>query len=258
MSLNQTFPTPYQIVYPDPITQLWQGNPLAYVAGGLLVALVAIIVALVIVKMKMPTLAMKLLLNNIRGGGAIIASIYENNVVKFFLPKVFQSGVGYDGQEWSIFAKAYAKDAEGLSTAERELLMSACHIEGAPGQLYFNYSLQGQVITPKLLAMLQHEREIQRLSKEKKVYIPKEKIIAVLNAIPEKEVCIETMNICLPVNLKGIKTALPKSLRKFDLKAIQHLVEDWVRGRGTGFNWALGACILSVITLVVVVIMHFV
>jgi hypothetical protein len=259
MSLNQTtvFPTPYVFSYPDPITQLWQGNPVAFIAGGMLIALVAIIMALVVVKIKMPQLAMALLKNNIRGGGTIIASIYENNVVKFFTPKLFQSGVAYD-KEWFLYPKAYANSDIEISMAERELLMSACNIENASGQLYFNYSIQCQVATPKLLAMIQHEETVQKLKPGSKIFIPKERLLAVLNAIPDKEIEFKTINLCLPVQLKGIKQALPKSLRKFDLKAIENLVRDWMRGNGTGFNYALITVILVLVSIIVPVILHFV
>jgi hypothetical protein len=105
MSLNQTFvtPIPNHVVYPDPITQLWQGNPIAYLAGGLVIVIVAMIVALMVIKLKMPQLAWALIKNNIRGGGPIIESIYENNVVRFFTPKIFQSGVAYDGESIKMY-----------------------------------------------------------------------------------------------------------------------------------------------------------
>jgi hypothetical protein len=259
MSLNQTaFPTPTSssFIYPDPITQLWQGNMVAYVAGGLLIAIVAIIVAVFVVKLKMPQLAWALIKNNIRGGGPIIASIYENNVVKFFTPKLFQSGVAYDG-EWSIFPKAYANSDQEMSAAERDLLMSACNIENASGQLYFNYAIQYQVANPKLLATLQHEEELKKIKPGYIFKIPKEKLIAALNAIPDKEVEFKTFNLCLPIQLKGIKKALPKSLRKFDLKAIENIVREWMRGQNGGLNYGLITIILIIIGIIVTVALHF-
>jgi hypothetical protein len=158
-----------------------------------------------------------------------------------------------------LYPKAYANTSDEISMAERELLMSACNIENASGQLYFNYSIQCQVATPKLLAMIQHEQTVQKLKPGTKVYIPKERIIAVLNSMKDKDVEFTTANLCLPINLKGIKQALPKSLRKFDLKAIENLVRDWMRSGGSGgINLALVGVILSVITLIVVVALHFV
>jgi predicted nucleotidyltransferase len=177
--------------------------------------------------------------------------------VKFFTPKLFQSGVAYD-KEWFLYPKAYANSDIEISMAERELLMSACNIENASGQLYFNYSIQCQVATPKLLAMIQHEETIQKLTPGTKIFIPKERLLAVLNAIPDKEIEFKTINLCLPVQLKGIKQALPKSLRKFDLKAIENLVRDWMRGQGTGFNYALITVILVLVAIIVPVILHFV
>jgi hypothetical protein len=261
MSLNVTtsFPTPVSqsFSYPDPITQLWQGNPIAYIAGALLIIVVALSVAVFIVKLKMPQLAWALFKNNLRGGGPITASIFENNVVKFYLPKLFQSGVAYDG-EWSVYAKAYAKSDEEISAAERDLLMSACNIVNAPGQLYFNYAIQCQVVNPKLLAMMQHEETMQKIKPGYRFKIPKARIIQVLNAMGEDEVEFKTFNLCLPVQLKGIKQVLPKSLRKYDLKAIENLVRDWMKGQGMGANWAMIACILVGIGIAVTVILHFV
>ncbi len=262
MSVNQTFPTPVSttISYPDPITQLFQGNMVAWLAGALVVVVLALVVFMVIVKIKMPQLSWKLFMNNVRGGGPIVGSCYENNQMRFYTPKLFQSGIGFDG-EWYVWPKAYAANKEDLSAAELEVLMSACTIVGAPGQFYLNYAIQCQVATPKLLAIMQHEQQIQKLQKGEQVKIPIEFFIDAATSLQksgEKYVTLSPMTINLPLTVKGLKEVLPKSLRKHDLKALENLVRDWVKGQGNGVNWAMIAAILAGIGIIAVIIMHFV
>jgi hypothetical protein len=251
-------PVPQTFSYPDPITQLWQGNPLAYIAGILIFIVIALAILIVVVKLKMPQLSWALFKNNLKGGGPVIASVYENNSAKFFTPKLFQSAVAYDG-EWFLFPKAYAQGLEDLSVAEREILMSACSIEGAPGQLYFNYSIQSLITTPKLLAMIQHEKAMRGLTaKDAKIKVPKSLFMEALERIDDEYITISPMTISLPLSIKGLKEVLPKSLRKHDLKAIENLVREWMKGQGIGLNWAMVAAILAGIGIIAAVILHFV
>ena len=239
----------------DIFTQAWQGNWVAWFAIALFICVVGAFSFVIILWWKLPQFAKKAFINNTVGGHRpTVAECYENRLVKFQIPQIFRSGLSYDKGAWYLYPKTWATSSEELTAGEREVLNAIYTIQGAPSAFYLNYSIQAQAINPELVAICQHEAELNKLRQDQPVKIKKELFIEALQLIKDDYIQLKPMFLHFPLDIKGIKTMLPKSLSKSELGEQENRIRQDVRANMGGF----GSNILMKLGIVAIAVMDIV
>jgi hypothetical protein len=209
---------------------------------------------LLILWLKLPQYAKRGFINNLIQHRPVVLECYENKKVVFQIPQMFRNGLAYLKGVWFIPPKLWAGSGEDLKDAERQALNSVYTGDGCPAGLYVNYSIQAQISNPELLVVVQHERAIQKLGAKDAVRIPKDVFIAALNSIKDKDVQLSPMNLDLPLDIRGLKTVLPKSLSKSELAEQENRIRQDVRQQTSGVGSNGIVILLLVVTLILGVV----
>ena len=238
----------------DILTQALEGNWVAWFAIAISVAGFAMIVFLAILWLKLPEYAKKGFINNLVGHRPVVLECFENKKIMFQIPQMFRNGLAYLKGAWYIPPKLWASSGEELKDAERQALNAVYTGDGCPAGLYMNYSVQAQIANPELLTIVQHERTVQRLGEKGSVRIKKELFMAALQHIKDDSVQLEPMNLDLPMDIRGLKTVLPKSLSKSELAEQENRIRQDVRQQMGGMKQNTIVLLLLVISIIVGVV----
>jgi hypothetical protein len=246
----------------DLFEQMALGNWIAWATFGLALGLMAIHVFLLIVKMKMPQLAWNAITNEMFGSkNPTIAECYESNKVKFHHPQMLPNGFTYDKSTGAVGIplKQWSGALTELDPDGRELLNKTYTIENSNVPFYLNYSMQAVLNNPMFLAIMEHEQVMDNLRNAKyQVGIPKATFLEAVNRIDGDFVNLKAMNLTVPIDIKKIKTVIPKALGKSNFKEFEnHIRNDERKNGGKMVNWAVIGILLNVVTLIAVVALHF-
>ena len=238
----------------DILTQALEGNWVAWFAIAMFVATFMMLVGLIVLWWKLPEYAKKGFINNLVGHRPVVLECFENKKIMFQIPQMFRNGLAYLKGAWYIPPKLWASSGEELKDAERQALNAVYTGDGCPAGLYMNYSVQAQIANPELLTIVQHERTVQRLGEKGPVRIRKELFIAALQHIKDDSVQLEPMNLDLPMDIRGLKTVLPKSLSKSELAEQENRIRQDVRQQMGGMRQNTIVLLLLVISIIVGVV----
>jgi hypothetical protein len=198
----------------------------------------------------MPQFAKAGFINNMIAHRPVVLECFENKKVVFQIPQLFRNGLAYQKGAWYIPPKLWASAGEDLQQAEREAINAVYSGDGCPAGLFLNYSIQSQVANPELLKIVQHEQKLKRLGEKEPILIPKELFIAALPHIKDKFIQLQPMNLDLPLDIRGLKTMLPKSLSKSELAEQENRIRQDVR-LDKGFGGSKTNTILLVVVLII-------
>jgi hypothetical protein len=232
----------------DIFTRLFEGDWIAWMCLVMFIVGVGLVSFLIILWWKLPQFAKAGFINTIIGHRPVVLECFENKKVKFQIPQIFRNGLAYMKGAWYIPPKLWASASEDLKEAERQAINAVYSGDGCPAGLYVNYSIQSQVSNPELLVVVQHEREIKRLSEKDPVLIDKELFIAALRHIKDKHVQLQPMNLDLPLDIRALRTMLAKSLSKSELNEQENKIRQDVRG-----DAAFGGNKSTILTILIVV-----
>jgi len=236
----------------DIFWQAYQGNWVAWFAIGLFGVCAGLFMLIIVAWFwKMPQYAKAGFINNLWGGNKpTIGELYENKRLVFRCINLFRSGIGYLKGVWFLFPKAWATSQEELTKAESDLLNSVCTIDGTQSAFYLNQSVQAQVCNPELLAVFQHAEELQELTK-KKIQVKKEVFIEALQKMSDKFVELQPVHLQLPIDIKNLRTMMPKSLSKSELAEQENRIKRDVREQTSGLNLQIVIVIIGVIGVII-------
>ena len=235
----------------DIFQRLFEGDWIAWMAVALFIVVVACFALIIIVWWKMPQFAKAGFLNNLFAHRPVVLECFENKKVIFQIPTLFRNGLAYLKGAWYIPPKLWASAGEDLKAAEREAINAIYSGDGCPAGLFLNYSIQSQVANPELLVIVQHERELKKLSEKDPILISKELFIAALNHIKDTTIQLHPMNLDLPIDIRGLKTMLPKSLSKSELAEQENRIRQDVRQDAAfGGNKSTVLVVLLVVTVI--------
>lgn len=238
----------------DPLDLFWQalaGNWVAWFAISLTGVVLVLICSIIIAWHFLPQYARAGLINNTVGHNRpTIAELYENKRLVFRLPQLLRSGLGYLKGVWFIFPKAWALSQEELTKAERDLVNSVCTIEGSQSAFYFNLSVQAQVVNPEMLAVIQHQKELQSLVDGQVVKVKKSLFFEALKQMKDDYVQLQPMHLEYPTDIKELRTMLPKSLSKSELAEQENRIRQDVREEKGGFNLQIVLVLIGVVSVI--------
>lgn len=242
----------------DLFTQAFEGNWVAWATIGLGISLAGLVVLFFVLWWKMPAYAKSGLLNELFHHNPTTMECYENKRIKFHTPKLFHSGIAYDG-EFFLLPKLWAKAGEELSKVNQQILNSVYTIDGSSNALYLNYAVQASVANPELAYILQHEREIQNLQDGQPVKIRKSVFQKALDHIEDDFIQLEPMFLNYPLDIPELRTKLMKALPKSIIGEIKFKIKEiLMRGNQfAGLNLGMLSLLVGIITLVAVVGLHF-
>jgi hypothetical protein len=241
----------------DPLDLFWQalaGNWVAWFAIILCALALGMLVFLIILWLKLPQFAKAAFINNTVGGNKpTIAQCYENKRVVFTNPKLYRSGLAYDKRAgWFLFPKAWATSDVDLSYKERQLLGAVYTIDGTQSAFYLNLSVQASVSNPELLALFEHETQIKALADPNApLRVKTDYFRQALSLIKDEYIQIRPMHLNLPIDIKGLKTMLPKALPQSEMAEQENRIRDDLRREKQGLNLQVVIVILGVISVVV-------
>jgi len=250
---QQTVPS-----YPFPLgifQRLFEGDWISWMVVALFIIVVGCLAFLIILWWKMPQFAKAGFINNLIAHRPVVLECFENKKVVFQIPTLFRNGLAYLKGAWFIPPKLWASSEDDLKDAERQAVNAVYSGDGCPAGLYLNYSIQSQVANPELLAVVQHERELKKLSDKDPIQIDKDLFIAALRHVKDKYVQLHPMNLDLPIDIRGLKTMLPKSLSKSELAEQENRIRQDVRQDAAfGRNKTMILTILIVVSVLVGVV----
>lgn len=243
----------------DLFTQMFQGNWVAWACFGFGAGVIALVLVLLLLWWKMPAYAKAGVKNELFHHNPVVMECYENKKIKFHTPTLTHSGIAYDGA-FFLWPKLWAKAGEELSESNRQILNSVYTIDGSTNALYLNYAVQASVANPELAFMLERERDVQNLAKGETLKVSKQVFLNMLHEIPDGDsVQLEPMYLNFPLDIPELRTKLQKALPKSILDEIKFKIKEMLmRGdKFGGLNLAALGLIVSVITLLAVVVLHF-
>lgn len=223
------------MIIDDWFMQMFQGNQVAWLAFGLVIAVVGLMCVLGIMYWKMPQPAKKMLWNNLHGGGKPnVFNGYEDQSVRLENPQMYREGILHNPKNKSwYFVMTLTKESEGElgSNVNRELITKAFRMEGAPGAVYFAYSNKGTIMNPELLAMIEQEKELHPELKHNPglVKIDKQAFINALNRIKDSQVVVDPVYVTTLLDMRKIKAFLPKAFTKDRLLSHENKVKEIMR-----------------------------
>lgn len=241
------------MIVDDWFMQMWQGNQVAWLAFGLVIAVVGLMSMLGIGYWKLPQPAKKMFWNNIHGGGKPnVFNGYEDQSVRLENPQMYREGILHNPKNKSwYFVMTLTKESEGElgSNVNRELITKAFRMEGAPGAVYFAYSNKGTIMNPELLAMIEQEKEtksepeetlVGRIGERLKeaihgkeprgqIKIDKQAFINALNRIKDSQVVVDPVYVTTLLDMRKIKAFLPKAFTKDRLLSHENKVKEIMR-----------------------------
>jgi len=236
----------------DIFTRLFEGDWIAWTTLIFFIVIVGLVSFLIILWWKLPQYAKAGFINDVFAHRAVFLECFENKKIRFLLPQLFRNGLAYLKGAWFIPPKLWAKAGDDLKDAERQAINAVYSGEGCPAGMYVNYSIQAQVANPELLVVVQHEKTIKKLSDGDPVLVEKELFIAALRHIKDKYVQLEPMNLNLPLDIRGLKDMLPKSLSKSELAEQENRIRQDVRqDNAFGGNKSTVLVILIVISVII-------
>jgi hypothetical protein len=239
----------------DIFQRLFEGDWIAWTTLAFFIVIVGLVSFLIILWWKLPQFAKAGFINNLIAHRPVVLECFENKKVVFQIPQMFRNGLAYLKGAWFIPPKLWVSSADDLKAAERQAVNAVYSGDGCPAGLYVNYSIQSQVANPELLVIVQHERELKRLSAKDPIEIDKELFIAALRHIKDKSVQLQPMNLDLPIDIRDLKTMLPKSLSKSELAEQENRIRQDVRqDAGFGGNKSTVLVILIVISVILGVV----
>jgi hypothetical protein len=236
----------------DIFTRLFEGDWIAWTTLIFFIVIVGLVSFLIILWWKLPQYAKAGFINDVFAHRAVFLECFENKKIRFLLPQLFRNGLAYLKGAWFIPPKLWAKAGDDLKDAERQAINAVYSGEGCPAGMYVNYSIQAQVANPELLVVVQHEKTIKKLSDGDPVLVEKELFIAALRHIKDQYVQLEPMNLNLPLDIRGLKDMLPKSLSKSELAEQENRIRQDVRqDNAFGGNKSTVLVILIVISVII-------
>jgi len=242
----------------DIFEQAFQGNWVAWFGIGTSIVGFALFCFLFILWLKLPQFAKAGFINNLIGKRPVVLECYENKKVRFQLPQILRSGLALAKGAWYVPTKLFSGSKEELSDAERQSLNAVYSGDGCPAGLYLNYSVQAQVTNPELVMIMQHEIEIQKLQNGEPVRIKRDLFFAAMGHVKDEYIQLSPMNLQFPLDIRALKTLLPKSLSKSELTEQENRIRDDVRknmgGLGLG-GLGVVLVLLSVISVIMGVIL---
>ena len=256
--------------------QMWKGNPVAWLCFTLAIIIILTFAIIIFLWWKTPAPAKRLLLNNLRFGGArpVIANAYDDHVLRFFTPTIFAEGITYDSHKGFHFLPRITKETSKAMTAdELETATKAFRVEGSSSAFYLAYSGKAVLVNPELLAYIEHPydmknpflqselqkdkyikarklfKELRELLPDHAIKIKKEDLINVLMRIKDKEILIYPLWITRLVNPVKLKQLMPKMWTKSQLLGHEQKVRDLERGKLQRGSIAITAFLLIIILL---------
>lgn len=221
--------------------QLFEGNPVAYLALFMAVGFVIVFCALGVLYWKLPQIAKSQLWNNLFGCKPTFATCYPDRTVKFRNPHLYGNGIAYDG-DWQILIH---DDGNGnLTVNERDTVNAVYRMEGTNSPLYFRWSKQAYAVSPELAAVAQHEKGVkalaemskaevaelvERLSKADPKHPIKVKRKAFLDALKnckDEYIQLAPMYFAFDVDVPKIREMLPNALSDSNLKEHENIVRQ--------------------------------
>jgi hypothetical protein len=221
----------------DILEQAFQGNPVAWYCIGGSIVLVAFVCLDIFIWHKLPQLAKSQLVNSLRGNNPTVAQCYEDKTVRFFNPTIHRIGYFFAKGALYLTPKMWNTAETDLDLSEQNLLNAVYRMEGSQSALFFNYSISAAMVNPALVAMIEHEKELQQLKRGSPVNIPKSRLISVLESIPDQVIQAEPINFSFPISdMRRLKSYLPKSLSKSNFMELENKIRQDERGNKEGFN----------------------
>lgn len=239
----------------DILEQAFQGNPVAWYCIALGIVMLILLVMMLIVWWKMPQISKSQFWNNLTGGAKpTVAQCHEDKYVRFINPIIHSGGFAYfKGLVYIPLKQWLNGDNEDLSSEIKDIVNSVYSMEGTPSKLYLNYAKSAAIINPEVAAYIQNEKALQKLHESQKVEIDKAKFIAFLQAIPDKRVIIEPLNLNFPISdVRKLKEYMPKSVSKSDFVEFENKIRQDERGDKRG----MGSGTILVLLLVILLILN--
>jgi hypothetical protein len=255
----------------DWMWQLYEGNPVAYLALGLAIAIAAIVAVLLLLIRKLPAPAKTMWKNELRHGNNIIADCYDDKFVCFETPPIYGEGLFYEKKRGVHFLPSIPKSAlseETLSNggnpdirlpskaeAIAEFLGKAFHIGGTSSRFYFAYSGRANVVNPEIQAFLEHERIITNKTEDAPIDVPKEALLKLITELKDKTIRVKPMWISLMMDPRTIKRLVPEAWDKSKLEAYEWFARNQERHEQQGIG---GIKTLLILILLAIAIMGIV
>jgi hypothetical protein len=231
----------------DFFQQLFQGNPVAYLALFEGVGFVIAICGLGVLYWKLPQLAKSQLWNNILGHKPTFTTCYPDLSVKFRNPTLYGNGIAYDG-DYQILLR---DDGSGkLSVDEKNAVNSVYRIDGTNSPMFLRWSKQAYAVSPEIAAISQHGKSIKQLSELSKddvttlmqkmanasydapIKVKKQALLNALKGCKDEFIQIAPMYFTFDVDMTKIKEMLPNYLSDTNLKEHENIVKQANMGDG--------------------------
>lgn len=240
----------------DIFEQAFQGNWVAWYGIGTTIGIVALFVLIIIVWWKMPQLAKSQFINNTIGGGRpTVAQCHDDKKVRFMNPEMFSHGFAYFKGLVYIPIKQWISSNESLKQTTQSLVSTVYNIEGTHSPFFINYAASSALMNPELVAMIQHEEELQGKGFDETVEVDRNLFINVLSKIKDPKIRIKPMYLTFPLeDIRKLKQILPKSLSKSEFREFENKVRQDERNNQTGLGSAKIAILLTVITMMVSIV----
>ena len=234
------------------------GSMVGYTFIVLVILTICLAVGFVWFYRKMPSIAKKILWNELLHHNPIVANCYDDQLVEFQTPRILSEGIFWnkDGTHTGIWHLHPKVPDELLIAAGHEqnkptnpgnpkeeakkllqpqlfqpivkglesLYRKAFHIIGSGSRLYFAYSGKAEIVSPEILALMDNS-ELTRKNGET-VEVKKDALLMALSQIKEDYVKVRPVFLTTFMDPRILKTWLPQSYGSTQLDTVDELVRQ--------------------------------